>query len=198
MVQRIRDATVAEAIAAEAGTDDTPQLSLSEVVTPVVVLQPRPPLASSGYFPGTVGASSAAVALNTSHVGIFGSGIGRQITRVNWILVMNGTSTAHAFTVRRVDSPFTGFPSVRATPGYINAGLVATGNVFSVTKNDTVAAQGVLMASLLLQASGDLFVPGPWILNDGILLVALGTVNTALRVAFGYESWPAIRGQPQG
>ncbi len=198
MAERIRDATVAEAIAAEAGTEATPELVLSEVVTPVIQLQPRPPLASSGYFPGTIGVNSAAVALNTSHAGIFGSGFGRAIVRVNWCLIMNPTGGTLSYQLRRVDAPFTGFPSVRATPVYINAGGVTTGGVFSVTKSDTVAAQGVLIATFRIPTLQNLMIPGPWILNDGALVVANTTVNTECRAAFGFEHWPAIRVQAAG
>jgi len=198
VVERIRDATVAEAIAAEAGTEATPELVLGDVVNPVLLLQQRPPLAASGYFPGTIGVVAAAVALNTSHVGLFGSGVGLAITRVNWIILMNRETSARDFVLRRVDSPFTGFPSVRAVPGYINAGNVATGNVFSVTKTDTVGAIGVFIATFRVEASQSLFIPGPWILNDGILVVNNASVNFATHVAFGYETWPAVRVQPGG
>lgn len=198
MVERIRDVTIAEAIAAEAGTDATPELMLSEVVTPVVVLQPRPPLAVSEYFPGTIGVVSPGVALNTSHVGIYGSGFTNAIVRVNWLILMNTSAGPLTYHLRRVDSPFTGFPSVRAVPGYINAGGTATGRVWSVTKSDTVAAQGSVLASIRLEANSNLKIPGPWILNDGILLINCSSVDTEARALFGYEAWPAIRAQPSG
>lgn len=197
-LERIRDSTVAESVASAAGTEDAPDLKLSNLVTPVVVLPQRPPLASSGYFPGTIGATSAAVALNISQVGIFGSGVGRAIVRVNWILITNKEGTARGYNIRRVDSPFVDFPSVRAVPGYINAGLTATGGVFSVTRSDETSAEGALMANVTVFAADHLFIPGPWILNDGILLVAHGTVDKEVRAAFGYEVWPAIRVQAQG
>jgi len=198
MMERIRDVTVAEAIAAEAGTDATPELVLGDVVTPTLALQPRPPLAVSGYFPGTVGAAAAAVASNTSHAGIFGSGVGLAIVRVNWLRIFNTTAGVLQYSIRRVDGPFTGFPSIRAVPGYINAGLTATGGVFSITKTDTVAPQGLALvnANIFINATSSLEVLGPWILNDGILLVNCETVNTEARAIFGYEVWPAIR--PQG
>ncbi len=198
MVERIRDATVAEAISSEAGTDATPELVLGDTVWPVVQLQPRPPLASSGYFPGSVSIVSAAVALNTSHCGIFGSGIGRAICRVNWCIIYNDSAGSVTVTMRRLNAPFTGFPSVRAVPGYISAGVNTTGTVFSVTKSDTVAAQGASMGLFLIHANASLFVPGPWILDNGALLIAHSTVNTTLRAAFGYEVWPAIRAQAAG
>ncbi len=189
---------MAEELAAQAGTDASPELSLSPILQPVIFAPQRPPLAQSGYFPGTVGATSAAVALNTSHVGIFGSGFGRAIVRVNWLNVTNVTGSTEFYSIRRVDAPFTGFPSVRATPGYINAGNPTTGGVFSVTKSDTVAAQGVLLANFLLPNNWCQTFYGPWILNDGALVVAPGTVNQAITVAFGYEHWGAIRVQPPG
>lgn len=198
MVERIRDATVAEELAAQAGTDATPELVLGDVLTPVIFAPQRPPLAQSGYVPGTLGQASAAAALNTSHVGIFGSGVGRSIVRVNWAKVFNDTASGITVSFRRLDGPFTGFPSVRAVPGYINAGNPNTGGCFSVTKNDTVGAQGVFMATVFIQADSNETFWGPWILNDGALLVAHGTVNVALRAAFGYELWPAIRVQPPG
>lgn len=199
LTQRIRDVTVAEEIAARAGVDEAPELvELSPIVHPVIPLAPRPPLAVSGYFPGTIGTSSAAVASNTSQVGIFISGVGGAIGRVNWVLAMNNTGADQNLTLRRVDSPFTGFPSVRAVPGYINAGGQVTGRVFSVTKSDTVAASGDLIAEIFVRAGEDLLIPGPWILNDGILLMSNGTVNTLARAQFGYEVWPAFRIQPPG
>ncbi len=199
MVERIRDASVAEAIAAEAGTEATPPLALGEIVTPVIQLQPRPPLASSGYFPGTVLVNGAAVALNTTHIGIFNSGaVGQGITRVNFVIVQNHTAGTLEYSLRRVDTPFTGFPSTRLTPGYINAGNPATGRVFSVVKNDTVGPVGVALGTFQLVTLEKITIPGPWILNSGILVVTCGTVNTEVRAIFGYESWPAIRDQPAG
>lgn len=198
MAERIRDVFVAEEVAAQAGTEGTPELMLAETIQPVIFAPQRPPLAASGYFPGTIGVGVAGVALNTSHAGIFGSGVGRAITRVNWLNIQNITSGALNFALRRVDSPFTGFPSVNAVPGYINAGSPETGRVFSVTKTDTVAAQGELMAVTLVQGLTDLWLPGPWILNDGILLIACGSVDTGFDVQFGYETWNAIRVQPPG
>ncbi len=199
MVERIRDVTVAEAIAAEAGTDATPELSLGELVTPVLQLQPRPPLAVSGYIPGTVSLNVAAVALNTSHGGIYVSGFNNGIGRVNWLKIINNTGGALGYTIGRVDSPFTGFPSVPLVPGYSNAGNTATRRVFSVTKSDTVGRQGIAIAAdIVVQAASEMQIDGPWILNNGILVVSSDAVDTELRVMFGYESWPAIRDQPPG
>lgn len=195
---RIRDVTVAEAVAAEAGTDGTPELVLSNIVSPVIVLQQRPPLAVSGYFPGTVGVLAVPIALNTSHAGIFITGLGRAMGRVNWLRVDNNASGALTYNIRRLDAPFTGFPSVRAVPGYINAGIPATGTVFSLTKTDTVAAQGVFMAQFSIQAESSDTINGPWIINNGALLITCTTVNTVVRAQFGYEVWPAIRTQAQG
>ncbi len=198
MVERIRDATVAEAIAAEAGTDATPELVLSEVVTPVILLAQRPPLAISGYLPGTIGVAAAAVALNTMHAGIFISGFGGAIGRVNWFTIFNTTAGELGYTLRRLDAPFVGFPSVRAVPGYINAGIQQTGRVFTVTKTDTVAASGVAMAVFNIGGGEHLKIEGPWVVNDGALIATCNTVDTLLRVMAGYEVWPAIRAQPQG
>ncbi len=197
-MERIRDATVAEGIAAEAGTDATPELSLGEVVSPVVLLNQRPPLASSGYLAGVVGVAAAAVALNTSHAGIFISGVGGAIGRINWFSITNATGGDLFYRLRRLDSPFTGFPSVRAVPGYINAGNPTTGRVFTVTKTDTVGANGVFMADVEVFAGSTQLLWGPWILNDGALIVTCNTVNTEARFNAGYEVWNAIRVQPVG
>jgi len=102
------------------------------------------------------------------------------------------------YQLRRLDSPFTGFPSVRAVPGYINAGPVTTGGVFSVTKTDAVAASGTFIAAITVLVDQTTLIPGPWILNDGAILVAPAAVNLNVRAAFGYECWPAIRNQAQG
>lgn len=198
MPERIRDAAVAEEIAAQAGTDATPELVLSDILVPVIFGPQRPPLAQSGYFSGTVGLRSAGVALNRSHVGIFGSGFGGAIVRVNWVKVMNSLGSGALFTLRRVDAPFTGFPSIRAIPGYINAGNPSTGRIFSITKSDTVAAQGLQLAEFRIEANAEMEILGPWVINDGVLLVANNTVETEMHAAFGYESWTAIRVQPPG
>lgn len=195
---RIRDATVAEAVAAAAGVDATPQLFLSNEVHGVVQLQPRPPLAISGYFPGTMGVAVGGVALNTSHAGLFISGFGGAIGRCNWTLLENNTAGDLVFSLRRVDAPFTGFPSVRLVPGYINAGAQVSGRAFSVTKSDTVAAVGASFGSFVVEGSETLQLAGPWIINDGILVWTCDTVNTGFRVGFGYEVWPAFRSQRPG
>ncbi len=199
MVERIRDVTVAEAIAAEAGTDATPELVLGENVTPVIILQPRPPLAISGYLCGLVGVASGASALNTSHVGIFGRGFptGPVIVRVNYIMITNTAGAQRTFRIFREDSPFTGFPSVAAVTGYINAGANPSGSVFSVTKNDDPAQEGDLIGEITIGDTPDpVRIPGPFILNDGILGVSATAINNTVRAVFGYEAWPAIRTQP--
>lgn len=197
-MERIRDAMVAEEIAAQAGTDGTPELVLSDQLTPVVFAPQRPPLATSGYFSGTIGLTAGAIAANTSHAGIFGSGLAGAIVRVNWIRVLNNSGGTTTFTLRRVDSPFTGFPSVAAVPGYINAGNPTTGRVFSITKTDTVAAQGVQVAAFLMFDQTSEVFPGPWTLNDGILLLAPTVVNSSVVFSCGYEVWNAIRAQAPG
>lgn len=197
-MERIRDVTVAEEIAAQAGTDTTPELVLGDVLTPIIFGVQRPPLASSGYFPGTVSAFAAAIALNTSHAGIFISGFGGAIGRVNWILISNFTGGALSYDISRLDAPFTGFPSVRAVPGYINAGSIATGRVFTVTKTDTVGKQGATMANFRLADASHLKVEGPWVVNDGALIVSCTTVQKEIRFAAGYETWQAIRNQAPG
>ncbi len=197
-MERIRDVRVAEELAAQAGTDATPELFLQNSIQPIIFAPQRPPLAASGYFPGTIGLGSGAVPLNTSHVGIFGSGAGEAIVRVNWLKIFNSTGGTLGYAIRRVDAPFTGFPSIRAVPGDIHAGNPATGRVFSVTKSDTVAAQGDQIAEITVYTLQTETVLGPWILNDGALVVACNTVNTPVVAAFGYESWQAIRVQPAG
>jgi len=199
VAERIRDATVAEAIAAEAGTDATPELVLSEVVNPVLLLQQRPPLAISGYIPGTMGISAAAVALNRGLIGIFIRGFAPgAVGRVNWAQIKNPTAGVLEYHLRRVDSPFTGFPSTRLTPGYINAGAQSTGSAFSILRTDNVGFLGSFIAAFSVEGGETLHIPGPWVLNDGILAVQANTVNSALHAAFGYELWPAIRPQPAG
>ncbi len=198
MVERIRDVTVADAIAAEAGTESTPELVLGEVVTPVLQLQPRPPLAISGYLPGTVGLNVAASALNFSHAGCFISGFGGAVGRINFVIITNTNAGLIGFQLRRLDAPFTGFPSVRAVPGYINAGIAQTGRVFSVTKNDAITTSGALMAQIFVEPDTSIHLPGPWVLNDGALLISSAAVNQSVKAVFGYEVWPAIRVQPPG
>lgn len=198
MVERIRDATVAEEIAAQAGTDQTPELVLGEILTPIIFAPQRPPLAQSGYFPGTIGINAVASVLNFSHCGIFGSGVGRAIVRVNYVIVHNGSGGRVSYHLRRLDSPFAGFPSVRAVPGYINAGNPSTGGVFSLTKNDSIATSGVLLGVISVEDTETIRIPGPWILNDGALLISSAVINQEVEAVFGYEHWGAIRVQPPG
>ena len=198
--QRIRDVLVADAIAAQAGTEETPELlRLSNIVQAVIPLQPRPPLAISGYFPGTLGLSEGAVALNLSHIGIFASSdFNRNVVcRVNWIRIYNTAGGAQNFTLRR-DDAVTGYDATALVPGYINAGATSSGGVFSIQRNDTVGAQGTLMAAFRAEGNTTLEIPGPWIINAGGLVVVHTTVNATLQVAMGYEVWPSIRDQPAG
>jgi len=51
---------------------------------------------------------------------------------------------------------------------------------------------------IVVEANAHIRIPGPWILNDGILSVSPEGVNTGVFVIFGYETWPAIRAQPPG
>lgn len=198
LTQRIRDSQVAEAISAAAGTDEAPELlELSNIVHATIPLQPRPPLAISGYLPGTIGDVSPSVALNNSHVGIFGSGFRRAIVRVNWLKIINITGSETSYSVTRLDSPFTGAGVFTTKPsGYINAGAFPNGGVLLGLKNDEAAIIGTEMFDIRLPTNTVETVWGPWILNDGVIFVVNQTVNSECRACFGYEQWPAIREQP--
>lgn len=194
--QRIRDVLVAEELAAQAGTEGTPDLFLSDSLQPIIFGPQRPPLAASGYYPGTMGTSSAAVALNTSHVGIFVSGTNNDsIIRVNNIKIVNVTVNPLIFTLRRIDDG-TGFTILGLVPAYISAGNPASGGVFSAVRSNTVAAQGDQMASIRIEANDSQDIVGPWIVNNGILAVAGFAVNEPVEAVFSYEHWPSIRRQP--
>lgn len=198
MVERIRDVAVAEEIAAQAGTDQTPELVLADTIQAVIFAPQRPPLAQSGYFPGTMGVVAAAVAANNSHVGLFISGFGGAIGRINWCQIHNISGANRTYQLLRLDSPFTGFNATRLTPGYINAGNPTTGRAFSITKTDAAAISGVLLGAFHVLDNERLEIPGPWVVNDGALLLACTTVNVEVRAAFGYEVWNAIRPQLPG
>jgi len=194
--QRIRDSLVAEEIAAQAGTEGTPDLFLSDLLSPVIFGPQRPPLAASGYFPGCMGINVAAVALNTSQVGIFVSGTNTDsIIRVPRITIQNQEAGALLYTIRRLDDA-TGFTLAGLVPGYISAGIPRTGGVFSLARNNTVGPAGVQMAQVSLEGDTTEHFDGPWILNNGGLIVTVGTVNTRIRVYMNYEQWPSIRRQP--
>jgi len=196
MPQRIRDAQVAEEIAAQAGTEATPDLFLSDFLSPVIFGPQRPPLASSGYFPGCMGFSVTAVALNTSHFGIFVSGVlSNAIAKVNSVSIQNSSGGALDYTIRRLDSS-TGFVLAGVAPGYISATPVIAGGIFSATKSDTVAAVGTEMAEVEVADGALEKFDGPWIINNGLLLVACKTVNREVRAYFNFEVWPSIRQQP--
>ncbi len=197
MVERIRDSLVAEEIAAQAGTEGTPPLHLNQGLTPVIFGPQRPPLAASGYFPGILGFNVAAVALNASQIGLFVSGTNTDtIVRVNRITIMNEIA-AQEYHIRRLDD-VSGFSAVAAVPGYINAGNPNSGGVFSISRSNTVGAGGTFMASLVVNDSSLEHFDGPWILNNGGIIVTPSTVNRAMRAVFHYEAWPAIRRQPIG
>ncbi len=195
MTQHIRDHTVADAIASTVGVDATPELFLGNVVHPVVPLDERPPLLSSGYLSGITGVIVGAVALNTSHAGLFsGSLPDTSILRVNWITIFNAAGAAALYTVRRLDV-VAGFTAAAVVPAYISAAAPVTNRVHSLTKSDTVAAVGTEMAVVRVETGGKLTIRNPFIINRGALLVAHATVNTALHVSFGWEAFNAIRGQ---
>jgi len=196
MTFRIRDPKVAEEIAAQAGTEGTPPFELSPFISPVIFGPQRPPLASSGYFPGCHGGTAGAVALNTSQIGIFISGTNTDtIARVNSILIMNNDSAPHEFTIRRLDDA-TGHTVTALIPGYISAGIPSAGGIFGTTRTNTVAPDGTRMATVRVEANAAELFAGPWILNNGALVVAQQTVNESVKAYFNYEAWPSIRQQP--
>lgn len=200
MVERIRDAQVAEEIAAQAGTENTPPLFLNEALTPVIFGPQRPPLAKSGYFPGCIGLVIPAVALNVSMGGIFVSGANTNtIVRVNTINIMNLGGSAESYTIRRVDDAGA-FTIAAIIPGYIDAGNPQTHGLLTAVKSDVVAPLGTVMGQVTIQAnqSGMTSFPGPWIINNGALIVAPNNVNTQLRIYMNYEHWTSIRRQPSG
>jgi len=198
MVERIRNAQVAEEIAAQAGTDATPPLFLSEALTPVIFGPQRPPLASSGYFPGCVGLNLTGVALNTSHAGLFVSGTNTDtIVRINRITIMNSGAGESDYNILRLDDA-SGFSITPLVPGYINAGNPSAGGIFSAIRNNTVAAQGDSMGVVVVEPGEHLHIDGPWILNNGALVVAPIAVNTRVQVYMNYEAWSSIRRQRAG
>jgi len=198
MVERIRDAQVAEEIAAQAGTENTPPLFLSEALTPVIFGPQRPPLAKSGYFSGCIGIVVPAVALNASQGGIFVSGANTNtIVRVNSIIIMNLGAAAESYQIRRVDDAGA-FTITAIIPGYIDAGNPQTHGLLSAVKSDVVAALGTVMGQVTVPITENLWLPGPWIINNGALIVAPNNVNTQLRIYMNYEHWTSIRRQPSG
>lgn len=193
---RIRDVQVSEEIAAQAGSDGTPPFELSPFITPVIFGPQRPPLASSGYFPGCMGLALGGIALNTSHIGIFVSGTNTDtIVRVNSITIMNSEAAEQDFTIRRLDDA-SGFTLAALIPGYISAGNPVAGGVFAATRNNIVAPQGIRMATVMVEAARKETFFGPWIVNNGVILVAPSDVDTVVRAYFNYEAWPSIRQQP--
>jgi len=196
MTFRIRDVQVAEEIAAQAGSEDTPAFELSPIISPVIFGPQRPPLASSGYFPGTIGAGLAPVPLNTSQVGLFVSGTNTDtIVRVNRITIINETAGVLDYSIRRLDDA-SGFTLVNARPGYISAGNIVSGGVFRIIRSNTVAPQGLEQSEVVVQPTSLEHFDGPWILNNGAVIVAPAVVNTAVRIYMNYEAWPSIRQQP--
>jgi len=193
--QRIRDVQVAEEIAAQAGTEGTPDIFLSDLLQPVIFGPQRPPLATSGYYPGVLGVNTAAVALNTSHAGLFVPRASNIIVRVNRIGIVTAGAAVIGYDIRRQDVS-TGFILGALVPGYINAANPGAGAVFRMQKSDAVAASGTFMAQMIVEAETVEWIDGPWILNDGGVTVSPVVVNTAVRIFANYEVWPSIRPQP--
>ncbi len=198
MVERIRDPKVAEEVAAQAGTEETPPLFLNELLTPVIFGPQRPPLATAGYFPGCMGVAVAAVASNFSLVGIRVNGVNvRAIVRVTSIRIFNAAQTARTYHIRRLDD-VSGVSVTPLVPGYIDAGSAQSGAVESMIRTNLTTVSGTLMASVeVAPESSDTF-QGPWIINNGGLLVTPSAVNVAVQAYFSYEHWLAIRAQPVG
>ena len=198
MVERIRNAQVAEEIAAQAGTDETPPLFLNEALTPVIFGPQRPPLAASGYFPGCMGLLVAAVPLNFSQAGLFVSGTNADsIVRVNRITIINSSSAGAIYAIKRVDDA-SGFTLTALVPGYINAGNPSAGGVFSAVRSNSPTAAGVEMATVDIEAETLEHFDGPWILNNGAIIIHSTSVNVQVRAYISYEHWPSIRRQPIG
>ncbi len=198
MAQTIRDALDAEEIEAQAGTEASPDLFLSDFLSPVIFGPQRPPLASSGYFSGCVGLIVAGVALNTSQAGLFVSGPNvDSIVRVNRITIMNTTGGILGYRIRRVDDA-SGFTVASVVPGYIDAGNPNSAGLQTAIRSNTVGPQGTGMADVVVEATSLEHFDGPWILNNGALIASCSTVNTEMRVYMNYEHWPSIRRQATG
>jgi len=194
--QRIVDVRVAEELAAQAGTEATPDLHLSDFLSPVIFGPQRPPLASSGYYPGAVGIITAAVALNFSNAGIFVEGTNTlTIVRVKSVKITNPTAGVLDYTIRRLDDA-SGFTIVDTIPAYISAGSPATGGVRFVRRSNITTLSGVAIAGMTVEANSSETFDGPFIINNGALIVSPTVVNTEVRVYMPYEAWPAIRRQP--
>jgi len=192
----IRDAQVAEEIAAQAGTDSTPALFLNPGLTPVIFGPQRPPLASSGYYPGAVGIITAAVALNFSNCGIFVEGTNTlTMVRVNSVKITNPTAGVLDYTIRRLDDA-SGFTVVDTIPAYISAGSPATRGVRFLRRNNITTLSGVAIAGMTVFPNSVETFDGPFLLNNGGLIVTPTVVDTEVRCYMNYEAWPAIRRQP--
>lgn len=194
----IRDSLVAEELAAQAGTEKTPPLFFSNTLQAVIFGPQRPPLAKSGYFPGSSGGNVAAAATFTSHIGLGVNGAAAHaIIRINSIRIINDTATKLTYSFRRIDV-LTGFTLAALTPGYVDAGNPVSGGAFSTVRNNTVGVLGTGMGQALVGPDSQETYHGPWIINNGIVAVAVLTVNEPVRAYFNYEHWPSIRQQLPG
>jgi len=198
MAERVQNFGVVDEIAAQAGVETAPPLSLSSILQPVVFGPQRPPQASSGYFPGCVGFEDAAVALNTTQAGLAVTGaLAASVVIVNGIVIKNNSGGVLTYSIRRLDD-IAGFTLLDLVPGYIDAGNPLSGGVARCDRSDTVAAQGIRMAQVELEDNEQFHFPGKWVLNNGALTVTCDTVNKPVRMYMYFEHWPSIRRQPTG
>jgi len=171
-------------------------MSLSPWVTPVVNLPLKPPAASTGYVPGSVGTRVNAVAANFSHLGIFNDeSVSRLIVEVYAVTVINATGGDLDYNLRRLDGAATGMTFLAWVPAYTDAGTARGTALGRVIRSNNTAAQGTVMTFVHVAAGTQVTFPISGVINNGSLLVVPNLVNTPVHAIWWFRTFPIIRVQ---
>jgi len=200
-VGAVKRANVADAYADQGMLEETlPAMVVSPIIQPVLNLPQKPPPARSGYMPGMVSDTVAAVALNISSVGLFNrEDLSRLILFLHHIAITNRTGGGLQYNLRRDDNPVTvGMTFTPWRTSYSDAGSQAQPAVGMNTDSTETTPPGLVIGSFFIPAGNTVILPFEAVINNGQILVAPAVVNTQVEAAFFFRSFPIIQEQRPG
>ncbi len=178
--------------------EDTLPMALGDVVVPTIQLPAKPPPSRAGYFSGSVGALSAASALNFSNVGLFNDEtLTRSIVVLRNVLITNVTGAATDWEVRRLDV-VSGFTFAAGVPLYVNAGLQGTAALGRVVRNNSAVASGTFVTIVTIPDLTTIKLELNAVINAGAVLISGSAINREVRATIQYDVYPILNTQVAG
>ena len=197
---RVKLHAIGQAYADVAQVESAIPMQLLPFLFPTVALPAKPPPAIAGFMPGVVGGRSGSVALNFSNVGLTNvSSRSRLIVKVRAVTIINDTGGSLDYDIRRDDLPIqTGHTFNAWAPAYSDGGYDTGTALGMVRANNNVAAPGLNIAQINVQANRSETYPFAAIINNGAFFITSNIVNQEVRALWWFDTYPVLRPQPSG